>query len=144
MIAGDRVGVTVFVQVPVGDAFAVFTEEIDQWWRRGPAYRLARGKPGTLTLEPKLGGKLIERWGEGNSRDIGTITTWEPPKHIVLEWRAFNFREGEVTTVELWFEASGEGTRVKLEHRGWAAIPADHPVRHGEPVDAFIRALGMW
>jgi len=62
-----------------------------------------------------------------------------------MEWRAYNFREGEKTTVEVWFESSGEGTRVKLEHRGWASIPANHPVRHGAPVEAFIRNIaGFW
>jgi uncharacterized protein YndB with AHSA1/START domain len=144
VVAGDRVAVQVFVEVPIADAFAVFTEEIDQWWRRGPAYRLAKGKTGTMRLDPKLGGKLVEHYGDDRSRDIGTITVWEPPAHVVMEWRGYNFREGEVTTVELWFESSGEGTRVRLEHRGWSSLPADHPVRHGEPIDVFIRNIGMW
>ena len=51
---------------------------------------------------------------------------------------------GESTIVEVWFEARNEGTRVTLEHRGFAALPADHPVRHGAPVVEFIRAIGMW
>jgi uncharacterized protein YndB with AHSA1/START domain len=139
----DKISVSVFVAVPVEDAFAVFTEEIDQWWRRGPAYRLARGEPGTLHCEPRLGGKLIERAGSV-TREIATITAWEPPRHLVFEWRAYNFREGEVTTVELWFEAGNDGTRVRLEHRGWSAIPQAHPVRHGQPDEAFLRTLGMW
>jgi hypothetical protein len=51
---------------------------------------------------------------------------------------------GESTTVEVLFEASGEGTRVTLEHRGWATIRGDHPVRHGKDVPAFLRDIGMW
>lgn len=144
MIAGDKVSVTVFVEVPIADAFAVFTEEIDRWWRRGPAFRLAGKSPGTMTLEPKLGGRFVEHWGDGKTREIGIITTWEPPTHLVFEWRAFNFEPGEITTVELWFDSSGEGTRVKLEHRGWSTIRDDHPVRHGKAVEAFIRDLAMW
>src|SRR5438552_787921 len=54
MVAGDRVAVQTFVGVPIDVAFEVFTEEIDEWWRRGPAYRLAKGKTGTMRLEPKL------------------------------------------------------------------------------------------
>jgi len=144
MVAGDKVRVETFVRVPIEDCFRYFTEEIDQWWRRGPAYRLAKGKTGTMKLAPKLGGKMTEHLDDGTSREIGTITTWEPPAHFVMEWRGYNFREGEKTTVEVWFESSGEGTRVKLEHRGWASLPADHPVRHGKPVEAFIRDVGMW
>ena len=52
MIAGDRVRVETFVRVPIADAFEVFTLEIDQWWRRGPAYRVGGKHPGTLHLEP--------------------------------------------------------------------------------------------
>ena len=37
MIAADHVRVQTFVAVPIRDAFDVFTLEIDQWWRRGPA-----------------------------------------------------------------------------------------------------------
>lgn len=35
-------------------------------------------------------------------------------------------------------------TRVTLEHRGFAGLRDDHPVRHGKAVDVFIRDLGMW
>lgn len=33
--AGDQARVTVLVAVDPETAFEVFTEEIDQWWRRG-------------------------------------------------------------------------------------------------------------
>ncbi len=145
MIAGDKVRVQTFVEVSQADAFAVFTEEIDQWWRRGRAYRVAGTSPGTLHLETKLGGRVFEQWGEGNAlHEIGTITAWDPPAHFAFLWRGVNFAPGESTVVEVWFEASGDGTRVTLEHRGWAALRDDHPVRHGKPVPAFIRDIGMW
>lgn len=146
MIEGDVVRVQTFVAVSPTDAFEVFTNEIDQWWGRGPQYRIGGKHPGVLHMEPKLGGRLFEQYGElGDAvREIGVITAWDPPSHLVLEWRAANFEPDESTTVELWFQPSGDGTRVILEHRGWAAIRPDHPVRHGEPVAAFIRTMGMW
>ena len=78
MIAGDKVRVQTFVKVAIADAFAVFTLEIDQWWRRGRAYRIGVKHPGTLHLEPKLGGRLFEQYGEGGTalHEIGTITAW--------------------------------------------------------------------
>ncbi len=144
MIAGDQVRVETFVRVPIAAAFEVFTVEIDQWWRRGPAYRVGGKRPGTLHLEPRLGGRIFEEYGEGTLHEIGAITIWEPPTRFAFTWRGINFAPGEVTTVDVSFVTSGEGTRVVLEHRGFAALPSNHPVRHGKPVDVFIRDLGMW
>lgn len=146
MIAGDKVRVQTFVQVPIADAFDVFTLEIDQWWRSGPAYRVGGKQQGPLHLEPKLGGRLFQQYGPGGTalHEIGTITAWDPPAHFAFTWRGINFQPGDATTVEVWFEQRSDGTRVTLEHRGFASLPDDHPVRHGKPVTAFLRDLGLW
>jgi Activator of Hsp90 ATPase homolog 1-like protein len=140
----DKVTVTAFVEVSPADAFEVFTTEIDQWWRRGPGYRVAGNQPGVLHLEPKLGGRLFEEYAQGLLHEVGTITAWDPPSHLAFDWRSVTFVPGETTTVEIRFVASGRGTRVTLEHRGWSTIRGDHPVRHGKPSAAFIADLGMW
>jgi len=44
--------------------------------------------------------------------------------------------------VEVVFEAVPTGTRVTVRHSGWAALRADHPVRHGRRWE-FIRAQGL-
>jgi uncharacterized protein YndB with AHSA1/START domain len=140
----DKVTVTAFVDVSPADAFEVFTTEIDRWWRRGPAYRVGGKQPGVLHLEPRLGGRLFETYGRGAVHDVGTITAWEPPSRLAFDWRSITFVPGEVTQVEVRFSASGGGTRVTLEHRGWSTIRPDHPVRHAKPSPAFIADLGMW
>jgi uncharacterized protein YndB with AHSA1/START domain len=144
MIAGDKARVQTYVAVAPADAFAVFTEEIDRWWRHGPRYRIGGKHPGKLHLETRLGGRIWEEYGAGKLHEIGTITTWDPPSRLVFEWRGINFAPDESTTVDITFEPSGEGTRVTLEHRGFAALRADHPVRHGKDVPTFIGDLGMW
>jgi uncharacterized protein YndB with AHSA1/START domain len=147
MIAGDKVTVTVSVDVPPARAFAVFTDEIDLWWRRGPAYRVAGRRPGTLAFEPKLGGRLFEQYeGPDGTRvhEAGTIVVWEPGARLAFDWRGSNFAPGEVTRVDITFTATDSGTRVVLEHSGFAALRPDHPVRHGQPVVVFIRSIGMW
>jgi uncharacterized protein YndB with AHSA1/START domain len=142
---GDKVTVTIFVDVLPADAFEVFTTEIDQWWRRGPAYRVAGKEPGVLHLEPRLGGRIFEEYKRGTAvHEVGTITAWEPPWRLAFEWRSITFVPGETTWVDIQFVASGGGTRVILEHRGWAAIRGDHPVRHAKPSGTFIADLGMW
>jgi len=143
--ASDKVTVTVFVAVTPADAFAVFTSEIDQWWRRGPAYRVAGKQPGVLHLEPRLGGRLFEEYRAGAAvHEVGTITAWDPPSHLAFEWRSITFVPGETTRVDVRFAASGSGTRVTLEHRGWSTIRADHPVRHGKGSSVFLADLGRW
>jgi uncharacterized protein YndB with AHSA1/START domain len=141
----DKATVTIFVDIAPIDAFAVFTGEIDLWWRRGPAYRVAGKQPGVLHLEPRLGGRIFEEYREGTAvHEVGTITAWEPPSRVAFEWRSITFVPGETTWVDVRFTASGSGTRVTLEHRGWAAIRGDHPVRHAKPSAQFLADLGMW
>ena len=42
-----------------------------------------------------------------------------------------NFADAESTEVDVRFDAIDGGTRVSVEHRGWSALRADHPARHG-------------
>jgi uncharacterized protein YndB with AHSA1/START domain len=137
----------VSVGVPPADAFRVFTEEIDRWWRRGLKYRVARGTDGILCLEPRVGGRLFESFPtRGGTRVIetGRVTAWEPPARLVFDWRAVNFAPGEKTEVEVRFEPNGAGTLVTVTHRGWSRIRPDHPARHGQETAAFVRMMGMW
>jgi uncharacterized protein YndB with AHSA1/START domain len=146
-IAGDRVSVTVTVGVEPAVAFEVFTQEIDRWWRKGKRYRIGRREPSVICLEPGIGGRVFEQY-EGNDgtrvHESGRITVWDPPAHLAFEWRGVNFAPGEVTLVDVTFTATETGTRVVLDHSGFAKLRPDHPVRHGEPDVQFIRRLGLW
>lgn len=148
MIAGDRASAMVTVPVTPEVAFDVFTRETDLWWRHGVKFRVAGRNPGTLEFEPKLGGRLFEQYeGPAGTRihETGTITTWDPPARLEFEWRGGNFGPDDVTCVVVTFVATQSGgTRVTVEHRGFAALRPDHPVRHGEPIPAFIRRTGLW
>jgi uncharacterized protein YndB with AHSA1/START domain len=147
MTSGDSAKVSVFVAISPGDAFEVFTNEIDLWWKQGPAYRIAGKRPGQLNFEPGPGGRLFETYevhGQPRSFEIGRVTAWEPPRLLVFEWRGINFRPDEKTVVEVRFASQGQGTLVSVEHRGWSALPDDHPVRHGQTGLEFIRTIGMW
>ena len=144
---GDRARVSVLVAVPPDVAFRVFTEEIDQWWRRGLRYRVSGKGRGIMHLEPHVGGRLfeeIESKPGGSVIETGRVTAWEPPARFALEWRNVNFSKTEKTFVDVSFEESPSGTLVTVTHSGWSAIRADHPARHGLDVPAFIRMNGMW
>jgi uncharacterized protein YndB with AHSA1/START domain len=146
----DRVRLTLRVAAKQALTFRVFTEEIDRWWRHGKRYRM--GELSVMQLSPGLDGRLTEvvtRGGKSRTYEIGRITHWEPPRRLVISWRAVNFGARDpATEVEVTFERalghSGEGTLVTLEHRGWSQVRPDHPVRHGQDASAFIASQGNW
>lgn len=145
---GDVARASVQVAVPQAEAFRIFTEEIDQWWRRGPAYRMAGKRRGIVALEPGLGGRLFESFddeaGGESVIESGRVLAWEPPARVVFSWRAVNFAPHEQTEVEVTFAPRGAGTYVTVTHRGFASLRPDHPVRHGAEVPAFIARMAAW
>ena len=146
-IAGDQARITVSVAVPPEEAFRVFTQEVNLWWRRGRRFRSAPGNAGIVRIEAGPGGRLFESFDTPAGEQVvemGRTLVWQPPERLLLQWRAVNFAPHEHTEVEVLFKAVGAGTLVTVVHRGWAALRADHPVRHGLPAPAFIRMMGLW
>ena len=147
----DSTRVTLRVGAPREVAFEVFTGELDVWWRHGKKYRVAAH--GKLALDPRLGGKLTETFRTKGERtrvvELGEVLVWEPPQRLVLGFRPVNFKAQDPSTViEVTFERaighSGEGTLVRLEHRGWSRVREDHPARHGQAPQVFIASMGRF
>lgn len=114
------VRVTVTVRVDPATAFAVFTEEIDRWYRRGLAGMSGRVPATTLRFEPGVGGRLLEV-GAPDDAERGRVTVWEPGERLV-------FVDARGTEVDVTFSPTGDGdgdsaTRVVLEHRGLDRLP---------------------
>lgn len=146
-IPGDEATVSVLVRVDPEDAFRIFTEDINKWWRTGLRYRVGGKHRSVLHLEPQVGGRLFEAFeGPAGPKvlETGRVTAWEPPRRVVFQWRAVNFAPSESTEVEVEFAESASGTLVTVRHRGWSQIRPDHPARHNLPVQEFIRMMGMW
>jgi Activator of Hsp90 ATPase homolog 1-like protein len=112
-------------------AFDVFTTGVDAWWLRGPAHRFRAPWDGKLLFEPGPAGRLIEEYADGTTFVIGRVVQWEPGRRLLLSWRLPNFKDTETTEVDVHFEPIDGGTRVSVEHRGWDALRAGHPARHG-------------
>jgi uncharacterized protein YndB with AHSA1/START domain len=145
--AGDQARVSVVVAVAPDEAFRVFTQEIDAWWRRGARYRVSGKNRGLLRIEPGIGGRVFESIESASGTRVfesGTVTAWEPPTRLAFTWRAVNFAPHELTEVEVRFEPASRGTLVTVTHRGWSQIRPDHPARHGLAVAAFLRMIGLW
>jgi uncharacterized protein YndB with AHSA1/START domain len=86
MIDGDEVNVSIDVAVEPAEAFRLFTEDIDSWWRTDPAYRVA--KSSLLKFEPYEGGRFLDiNEARGTLREVGKVLVWQPSKRLVFEWR---------------------------------------------------------
>jgi uncharacterized protein YndB with AHSA1/START domain len=130
------------VRVPPAVAFRVFTDEIDQWWGRGPKYRTFGG---VLRFEGRgVGARLVEVADDGAVFATGEVTAWEAGSRLVFRWRLLNFAADESTEVEVVFEPAGAGTRVTLVHRGLSALRPDHPVFHGAARREALAGYAAW
>jgi uncharacterized protein YndB with AHSA1/START domain len=108
---------SVVVNLPVEDAFRLFTQGIGQWW---PLDSQSLGQPRaeTCVMEEGVGGRIYEIQSEGVQAEWGEIQEWEPPRRLVTTWHPGRKPES-AQKLEVTFQSDGEGTRVDLTHSGW-------------------------
>jgi uncharacterized protein YndB with AHSA1/START domain len=141
-----RVRVSTIIAVDPQEAFRIFTEEVDLWWKRSPRFRVSSDPKGTLRFEPGEGGRLLEVGAdlEGGQYEFGRILVWKPAERLSFEFRAKANARGEESEVDVAFEKVAEGTRVTVVQTGWESLPANHPARHGLEGDAFFDMLAIF
>jgi len=139
-MTASRVYVALRVPATPERTFEAFVGEIGQWWRPDILFQTTP-RPGLLSFEPGPQGRLIETRVGGKVFEIGKIVAWEPPTRLVFSWRQASFPPDLHTEVEVRFEAVGEETRVSVEHRGFAAVPADSAARHRFPDQLLLMRL---
>ena len=122
---GNSVTVTVDVAVDPDTAFAVFTDEIDAWYQRGPYSFMFPEKTVAIRFEPGPGGRLLEVHdaASGEGFEFGRVVVWEPGSRLVFTDLVSSTPPDPVTEVEVTFEPIDAGTRVTLEHRGLDHLP---------------------
>ena len=133
MRSTDVVTATIEVAVDPATAFAIFTEEIGQWWRPGPINWYDPSRAVGTRFEPGVGGRWLEVYDDaaGDVLEIGRVLVWEPGARLVLLYRDGG-HELDGTEVEVRFEPIEGGTRVMLEHRGWEKLRAEIAARKRE------------
>jgi uncharacterized protein YndB with AHSA1/START domain len=138
--------VYIAVRVPADPmrAFEAFTQEISLWWQPSHLFQITRRGDGELAFEPGAGGRLVTRFADGQTFEVGRISVWEPGKRIVFGWRQASFTPDQATEVEVCFEPVGEETRVSIEHRAWDTIPQRHAARHGFPEHVTLARAADW
>jgi uncharacterized protein YndB with AHSA1/START domain len=116
---------TVEVAVDPHTAFAVFTEEIGDWYVGGRHAWQDPERALGIRFEPGVGGRWLEMWDDGGGYELGVIQAWEPGSRLVVSYRHPRLPPEPLTEIEVRFEPVDGGTRVTLEHRGWDRLPPD-------------------
>jgi uncharacterized protein YndB with AHSA1/START domain len=112
------------VEVPVApeEAFRAFTDEIDEWYERGPHSWNDPERAIAIRFDT---GRLLEVYAEGEPYEIGRVIVWEPGRRLAFAYRNVALPLRLETEVEVRFERVEGGTRVTLEHRGLEQLPPD-------------------
>jgi len=123
----------IVVEAPIKRAFTVFTERFGDF--KPPEHNLL-GVPIVETVfEPKVGGHIYDRGGDGSECRWARVLVYEPPDRVVFSWDIgpqwqIQTDPDNTSEVEVRFTAeSPQRTRVELEHRnidrhgqGWQAV----------------------
>lgn len=104
-------------------AFRVFTQDLDRWWPkdRHSLSAMEGGVARAISLEAGAGGEIVETAHDGKHHHWGSITRYEPPKRLTIDWHIGRPKE-EATIVDVVFTPVEGGTRVQLTHHGWEAL----------------------
>jgi uncharacterized protein YndB with AHSA1/START domain len=118
---------SVVVQCDAEHAFAVFTSKTSIWWP--PSHSVSRQPGITVTFEPRLGGRIVERTSDSAEFDWGEILVWGPPRRLGYLWHLGSDRS-QATEVQIEFvPLTDDSTRVDITHSGWERLGDLGPTR---------------
>jgi uncharacterized protein YndB with AHSA1/START domain len=134
---------TVRITAPPERAFRRFTEELGAWWPLR-SHSVGQSDAETVTMDPRVGGRIVEHIRGGREAVWGTVTAWDPPRCVAFTWHPGR-EPGTAQDVEVRFTPDGTGTRVELEHRGFERLgPAlGRKARRGYPL-GWEYVLGIY
>ncbi len=129
---------SIVVNVPIDQAFAVFTEDIGSWWP--PEHHILEVELAQMVFEPHAGGHVYDRGVDGTECRWARVLAYEPPERVVFTWDIsvewqLEADPDKTSEVEVRFSAeTPERTRVVLEHRNIH--------RHGDGWEQMRDAVG--
>jgi len=98
------------VNVPVEQAFTVFTESFTAWWPH--QYHIGQSDVAEVILESHEGGRWYEIGVDGTECDWGRVLVWEPPSRVLFTWQIggdwqFDPDPAHASEIEVRFHADG-------------------------------------
>ncbi len=112
---------SIVVPWPPAEAFRRFTDGIGEWWPLS-THSIGQSESVKCAFEPRPGGRLFETTRDGTEHEWGTVTDWDPPHRLALEWYPGRPADsGQPVEITFRPEPAG-GTRVRLVHAGWERL----------------------
>lgn len=113
---------TITINAPPERVFKAWVEEMNEWWTK-PYYN-DHDRIYGLYMEPKLGGRYIEKWDEdGGGFLIGTVVEWLPPMRLAYTWTERGWG-GVNTLIRIEFAPDEQGcTRMTYVQEGFERLP---------------------
>ncbi len=111
---------TVTVPLAPGEAFRVFTEDLELWWPVETHSLSAKNgdRPRSVSVEARKGGKITETLPDGTTSDWATITDWRDGEGFAFDWYVGR-DPADATQVRVTFVGDGAETVVTLVHDGF-------------------------
>ena len=136
----DRLLIEIEWAVPVEQVWAALTSPtaVAEWWGDH------------VHFVPQVGGELREEWTDAAGREIvttGVMTRWDPPRSLEMTWSDDDW-PGETKVLFTLEERDGDRSILRLEHRGWQALPAERRRRlideHAAGWRRHLESLGSY
>jgi uncharacterized protein YndB with AHSA1/START domain len=133
----------VVVDVPINQAFGIFTENFDLIKPR--EHNMLAVDIAETVFEARVGGSIYDRGVDGSICRFARVLAYEPPHRVVFSWdidSQWQIEKDPNRTSEVevrFFSETPNRTRVELEHRNLD--------RHGEGWEALRQGLdseGGW
>jgi hypothetical protein len=99
-------------------AFRTYTERIGEWW--DPRYTANADTLVTVTVEPRVGGRVYATHSDLGELEWGAVIVWEPGRRLA---HSFHLAQDSAhpSEVAVEFVASDDGCTVRFAHGGWTA-----------------------
>lgn len=98
-------------------AFDLFLRRMGEWWPL-LTHSVWEAAAQGCTVEPWVGGRILEQGPDGAIAHWGTILAIEEAARVLVDWHP-GHDPAQSTELEIWFTPIAGGTRLVLEHRNW-------------------------
>jgi hypothetical protein len=98
-------------------AFATYTVRIGKWW--DPRYTANPETLETVTIEPRVSGRVYAIHSDLGEHDWGEVTVWDSGRRLVHTFSLAQDPEHPTEVAVEFKPAEGGGCMVRFAHGGW-------------------------